>query len=82
MSNNEQLCYLLVLVISVSLSIWGFMELLRKRQPSETTEEQVISRQLRGMGFLLLSTTVLGLGAATCLGLSGKGGKAMKGMWK
>lgn len=65
------LCYLVVIVLSVIFLIWGFMDLLRQRQAHETTETAVISRQMRGLGLILLSQVILVLGAALCYGLGG-----------
>jgi hypothetical protein len=70
-NNGTSLCYLVVVVLSVIFLIWGFMDLLRQRQHHEATETQVISRQMRGLGLLLLSQVVLVLGAALCFGLGG-----------
>lgn len=67
-TGSTSLCYLIVVIISIGFLIWGFMDLLRKRQHSETTETQVISRQIRGAGLLLLSQVILILGIALCSG--------------
>lgn len=69
--NGAQLCYLLVLILSVVFLVWGFMDLLKKKQPTERTETQVISRQIRGFAFIMISQVVLILGAMICFGLTG-----------
>lgn len=74
------LCYLVVIVLSIVFLIWGFMELLKKKMHYEKTETQVISRQIRGIGLLLLSGVVLSLGGALCYGLGG--GKVRMGRLK
>ena len=71
-NDSAALCYLIVIIVSIGFLIWGFMDLLRKKQPHETTEAQVISRQIRGAGLLLLSQLVLVLGAALCYGAAGQ----------
>ena len=65
------LCYLVVIVLSIVFLIWGFMDLLKKKMHYEKSETQVISRQIRGAGLLLLSQVILVLGAALCYGLGG-----------
>ncbi len=71
-NDSSALCYLIVIIVSIGFLIWGFMDLLKKKQPYETTENQVISRQIRGAGLLLLSQLVLVLGTALCYGVGGR----------
>jgi len=71
-TDSAALCYLIVLIVSIGFLIWGFMDLLRKKQHSETSETQVISRQMRGIGLLLLSQVILVLGTALCYGATGR----------
>lgn len=81
--NGAQLCYLLVLVLSVVFLVWGFMDLLKQKQSFEHTEAQVISRQIRGFALIMISQVVLVLGMMICFGLTGglKGvAKAVKEM--
>ncbi len=70
--DNSGLCYLIVIIVSIGFLIWGFMDLLKQKQANETTETQVISRQIRGAGLLLLSQLVLVLGGALCYGVAGR----------
>lgn len=63
------LCFLLVLAASIAMVIYGFSMVLRKKESNEV-DGDVISRQLRGFGFLLLSQLVLIIGAALCVGLN------------
>jgi len=64
-------CYVLAVLASVALLVWGLMDIMRQKLKTETTETQVISRQIRGFGLLLLSQIVLILGAALCFGANG-----------
>ena len=63
------LCFLLVLALSIALIIYGFTMVLRRKEAGEA-DGDVVSRQLRGFGYLLLSQLVLILGAAICIGLN------------
>lgn len=69
--NGKQLCYLLVLIISIGFLVWGFMDLLRRQQPTEKAQTDVISRQIRGFAFIMLAQVVLLLGSMICFGLTG-----------
>ena len=73
MANGDgaQLCYLLVIIVAIGFLIWGFMDLLKRRQPNEKSTTDVISRQIRGFAFMMLSTVVLLLGGAICFGFTG-----------
>jgi len=73
MANGDgaQLCYLLVLIVAIGFLVWGFMDLLKKQQPNEKNQTDVISRQIRGFAFIMLSQVVLLLGSMICFGLSG-----------
>jgi len=71
-TDSTALCSLIIIIVSIGFAIWGFMDLLRKRQHTETTETQVISRQIRGAGLLLLSQVILILGIQFCYGTTGK----------
>ena len=68
---NTQLCYLLILIIAICFLIWGFMDLLKKKQPYEKTQTDVISRQIRGFALIMVSQIVLLLGSAICYGFMG-----------
>jgi len=67
---DMSICYLLTVVLSIVLAIYGLMDILKQRQPREITEQEVISRQIRGFGLLVLAQVVLLLGGASCAGLS------------
>lgn len=76
------ICYLLAVALSVYYVVVGLMDLLKKKQPHEADDTAVISRQLRGMGYLVLSSFVIGLGAYLCLGATGAVGKSLKQLMK
>ena len=65
------LCFLIIAIISIVVAIWGFIEILRAKQPDEDSENATISRQLRGFGYLLLSQVLFVLGAIICVVLAG-----------
>ena len=69
--DGTQLCYLLVLIISIGFLVWGFMDLLKRQQPNEKSQTDVISRQVRGFAFIMMAQVVLLLGSMICLGLTG-----------
>ena len=69
MSDLNALCYILVLGASIACVIYGFMDLLRRKQVQED-DMGVIQRQLRGFGYLMLSHVVLVVGLAICIGLN------------
>lgn len=73
----SQLCYLLTVAAALAILVWGLMEVMRKRQHHESSETEVISRQLRGFGALVLSEFVLLVGSGLCMWLAG--GLAMAG---
>ena len=66
------LCYVVILLLSAALVVYGFMLLLEKPRASEN-DVQAIQRQLRGFGFMLLAQVVLVLGSAFCYGMSDSG---------
>lgn len=69
MSGEASLCYILVLSAALACVIYGFMELLRQKQASES-DMGVVQRQLRGFGYLMLSHVVLIAGLAVCVGIN------------
>lgn len=71
------ICYVAAVLASVALMVWGLMDILKKKQKSESSDGEVISRQIRGFGMLLLSQIVLILGAALCFGAAGGVEKAL-----
>lgn len=68
--NDMSLCYILIIIASVVLTVYGLMDILAKQQPDESTQNEVISRQIRGFGILVLAQVVLIVGGATCAGFS------------
>jgi len=72
MNDTTKLCFLVFVVVSIALLIWGFMDMIRKQQVNESSYSEVISRQFRGMGFLILSQFILILGGVFCYGSSEK----------
>lgn len=73
MSDGRNLCYLVAFILAAGFLIWGFIELLKKPQAGESTTN-AISRQLRGLGFIILSQVILIAGMSLCFSLGG--GKA------
>ena len=69
-NNGTQLCYLLVIVVSIGFLVWGFMDLL-KRQQSGENDVQVIQRQIRGFAFIMIAQVILVVGGMVCFGMSG-----------
>ncbi|HSA76264.1 MAG TPA: hypothetical protein VLE02_01845 [Nitrosarchaeum sp.] len=69
--NEFSLCSALVFLVSVFVLIWGLLDLLRRKQADELTDGQTISRQLKGLGMVLLSNVVFILGCGLCVGLGG-----------
>lgn len=65
----DSLCYILVLAAAMACVIYGFMELLKRKQ-SQEDDAGVIQRQLRGFGYLMLSHVVLVAGLALCVGMN------------
>ena len=74
-----QLCYLVAIIIALVFLIWGFMEIMKKRTHAEKASSDVISRQIRGFGWIMLSQIVLIVAFMFCQGFSeslrGFGGK-------
>lgn len=66
------LCYLITLVATVILAVYGFMNVLKDKQKSENNDA-VVQRQLRGFGLLVLAQIVLLFGASLCYGTSRAG---------
>lgn len=70
MASNTRVCSIIVLIIALVLAVWGFSDFFRPRQVNEPTVNDVISRQLRGLGLLMLAVVVMGMGATFCLSMS------------
>ena len=75
---DMSICYIIVVVVTVALMIWGFMDILKNKQPNEADTHEVISRQLKGFGFLVLAQVALFVGMLICFGVSGGMEKAFK----
>ncbi len=65
--DSSSLCYIATIVVTIILVIWGFMDILKSKQTGETDTSEVISRQIKGFGFLVLGQLVLIIGIAICL---------------
>jgi len=63
-----QVCILLVLVITLVLLGYGFYDVLKGQKTSEDDPAQTISRQIRGIGLIILGHIVFVVGMAICLG--------------
>ncbi len=61
-----QWCTIITTVIGFSILVFGFMELLGGRQPNELTEMAVISRQLRGIGWIMSAPLLVLVGGFIC----------------
>jgi hypothetical protein len=75
---EKQLCFILVLGLSIFFLIYGFMDLMKKGTDSGTEK---ISRQLKGFAYIMLSQVVLILGGALCLGGVEKSLSSLKGAY-
>lgn len=62
---SDNLCVVVALAVSLVCAIYGFMDMLKKKCASET-ELGAISRQVRGLGYLLLAPVLLSLGLGLC----------------
>ena len=67
---DMSICYILSMIVAVALAVYGLVDILRQRQPGEITEQEVISRQIRGFGLLVLAQFVILIGGASCAALS------------
>jgi hypothetical protein len=64
----ESGCYLIIVVATVVLAIFGFLMILKKKKGDET-DIQVIQRQIRGFAILVLSQLVMIAGLSLCYGV-------------
>lgn len=78
MGDGRNFCLVLIMILSVVFLVMGFWDLLKGRQPNES-ETATISRQIRGIGYLLLSQVILVIGVIFCYGITG--GKAEFNSW-
>lgn len=78
-----QLCAILVLILALGFFIMGFMNIIRTKQPSDPSTADAISRQISGIGYMMLSSIILTVGWGLCFGMSGgmkQLGKSMQGV--
>ena len=68
--NDMSICYILTIVASIALAIYGLRDILLSQQVDEPTMQHTTSRQIRGFGILILAQLVLLVGGATCAGLA------------
>lgn len=76
------ICYVVAVVVSIGVTIWGLVEILRKKQDDEPTINDTISRQIKGFGFLVLSQVILFLGVSICFGFGGGSDAVYNGVSK
>lgn len=68
---GSSVCYMLALLVSLAVLVYGFMYMLRKPEADEKSYSEVISRQLRGLGLVILAPIVLSLLSSICFGKFG-----------
>jgi len=78
---EKNLCFMLVLIVSIAFLVYGFMELMRKPVGSSDASLATISRQLKGFAYIMLSQVILVLGGALCLGGLEKSLGALRGAY-
>lgn len=66
-----KVCNLVVIAAAVASVVWGFIELLRRQEQVEPTVADTISRQIRGIAFIMLGQVILVLGGMVCSGFKG-----------
>lgn len=62
---SDNLCLIVALAVSLVCAVYGFMELLKKKESAES-DLGVLQRQFRGLGYLLLAPVLLSLGVGLC----------------
>jgi len=67
MEDGKKLCWIAVLITSIFFLVYGFMDLMKGPRSGEQPTA-MISRQLKGFAFIMLSQVVLVVGGALCLG--------------
>lgn len=75
--DNGGLCFLIVLVVSFALVVFGLIEIMSKQRANEVATD-VPSRQLRGFGWLILAQIILAVGSALCVGTTMGGWSGVK----
>lgn len=65
---SQRVCALLAGLAYLLLSIWGFVDALKKQQASESRDDY-FTRVLRGLSLVMLAIFVAGVGGGLCAGL-------------
>jgi hypothetical protein len=68
LNSMMDLCVLLVFILSLALVVLGFRMILQKHMDNEN-DVQVLQRQLRGFGYLMIAQVLMVAGLALCTGL-------------
>ncbi|MDB4769479.1 hypothetical protein OAG24_00790 [bacterium] len=79
-NDGTSLCYYIVVILAIITFVWGLMDLLKFQQSNESSLEQVISRQIRGAGLILVSQVILVFGSMLCFGASGGAAQLASGL--
>jgi len=58
-------CYLISIIVALGLIVWGMFDLLKEKEKHET-DIQVIQRQLRGFGYIILAQVIGAAGDGLC----------------
>lgn len=69
--NGSSICYILVVLASAVLVVYGFMDILKRKSSEDVNDLEVIQRQIRGFAMIMLAQVVLVLGLSGCIGMSG-----------
>lgn len=67
--SDKKMCWIAVIGIALILLFVGFRDMFKHKPGEGKNEVQVISQQIRGIGYFLLALVVLSLGSAVCVGL-------------
>ena len=76
------LCFLVVLIVSIAVLAFGLMDALKKRQSNESNDA-TLQRQLRGFAMIVLANVIFVIGAGVCAeptlkGLLGGAGSSLR----
>ena len=71
MAGGAQLCFILFMILALGFLAWGLSDLLRKRQPTEASTVDTISRKISGFGLIVVAQLVIMIGLIVCYGVSG-----------
>ena len=72
-SDGKIICSMIIILVAVGFLVWGLQDLLKAKSPTEATTTDVISRQIKGFGFIVLSTAILSFGGILCGVMNGGG---------